>query len=57
MRRRQQAAAGGLVARWPDSLSEAPEIQILGGILEFLEAPDDARSRAKETFVANELVR
>ena len=30
---------------------------MLRGILEFLEAPDDARSKANETFVANELVR
>ena len=52
-----QAAAGGLVGDWPDSLSEAPEIQMLRGILEFLEAPDDARSKANEAFVANELVR
>ena len=52
-----QAAAGGLVARWPDSLSEAPEIRMLRGILAFLEAPDDARSKAKEAFVANEPVR
>ena len=52
-----QAAAGGLVARWPDSLSDAPEIQMLRGILKFLEAPDGARSKANETFVANELVR
>ena len=57
LKRDAQAAAGGLVARCPDSLSEAPEIQKLRGILEFLEAPDDARSRANETFVANELVR
>ena len=52
-----QRAAGGLVARWPDSLSNAPEIQLLRSIMEFLEAPDDARSKANETFVANELVR
>ena len=52
-----QAAAGGLVARWPDSLSDAPEIRMLRGILEFLEAPGDARSKANEAFVANELVR
>ena len=52
-----QAATGGLVARWPDSLSEAPEIRMLRGILEFLEAPDRARSKANEAFVANELVR
>ena len=52
-----QAAAGGLVARWPDSLSDAPEIRMLRGILEFLEAPDNARSKANEAFVAKELVR
>ena len=52
-----QAAAGGLVARWPDSLSDAPEFRMLGKILEFLEAPNDARSKANEAFVANELVR
>ena len=52
-----QAAAGGLVARWPDSLSEAPEIRMLRGILEFMEAPDRARSKANEAFVANELIR
>ena len=57
LKRDAQAAVGGLVARWPDSLSDAPEIQMLRGILEFLEAPDGARSKANETFVANELVR
>ncbi|MCY4589628.1 MAG: UvrD-helicase domain-containing protein, partial [Alphaproteobacteria bacterium] len=52
-----RAAAGGLVARWPDALSDAPEIRMLRGILEFLEAPEEARSKANEAFVANELVR
>ena len=52
-----QAVAGGLAARWPDSLSDIPEIRLLSGILEFLEAPDRARSKANEAFVANELVR
>ena len=52
-----QAAAGGLVGGWPDALSDAPEIRMLRGILEFLEAPDEARSKANEAFVANELVR
>ena len=52
-----QAAVGGLVARWPDSLSDAPEIGMLRDILAFLEAPDDARSKVNEAFVANELVR
>ena len=52
-----QAAAGGLVARWPDALSDAPEILMLRGILEFLEAPEEARSKANKAFVANELAR
>ena len=52
-----QAVAGGLVGHWPDSLSEAQEIRMLRGILEFLEAPEDARSRANKAFVANEPVR
>ena len=52
-----QAAAGGLVGHWPNTLSGAPVIRMLKGILEFLEAPGDARSKANETFVANELVR
>ena len=52
-----QSVAGGLAVRWPDSLSEAPEIRMLCGILEFLEAPEDARAKANEAFVENELVR
>ena len=50
-----QAATGGLVARWPDSLSEAPEIRMLRGILEFLEAPDRARSKANELVRSRDL--
>ena len=52
-----QAVAGGLVGDWPDALSDAPEIRMLRSILAFLEAPDEARSRANEAFVASELVR
>ena len=55
--RDSQAAAGGLVARWPDALSDVPEIRMLRNILEFLKAPDDARKRANEAFVENELAR
>ncbi len=51
------AAAGGLAARWPNALADAPEIRMLRDILTFLEAPEAARSRANEAFVANELVR
>ena len=52
-----EAAAGGLVGNWPDALSDAPEIQLLRRVLEFLEAPEKARSKANEAFVANELAR
>ena len=52
-----QAAAGSLVARWPDALSDVPEFRMLGEILAFLDAPEDARAKANEAFVANELAR
>ena len=52
-----QAAVGNLPGRLPNLLSDDPEIRILRDILTFLEAPDDARSKANETFVTNELVR
>ncbi len=52
-----EKAAGGLAAHWPDSLSNAPEIRMLKEIVEFLHAPEDARAKANEAFVANELVR
>ncbi len=52
-----QAVAGGVAGHWPDALSDTPEIRILRAMLEFLEAPDNARSRANEAFIANELVR
>ena len=52
-----EKAAGGFAAHWPDSLSNAPEIRMLKEIVEFLHAPEDARAKANEAFVANELVR
>ncbi len=52
-----QTVAGGLVARWPQALSDAPEIRMLRDILKFLEAPGDARAKANRAFVGNELVR
>ncbi len=51
-----QAAAGGLVGHWPDALSDTLEIRLLRGILEFLETPGDAKSKANEAFVSNELL-
>ncbi len=52
-----QTAAGGFTARWPEALSDAPEIRMLRDILEFLEAPGEARTKANEAFVVNELAR
>ena len=52
-----QPAAGGLVGHLPNSLSDAPEFRMLRAILDFLEAPGDARSKANKAFVTNELVR
>ena len=50
-------ATGGFAARWPKALSDIPEIRMLRGILDFMEAPGDARVKANEVFVVNELVR
>ena len=50
-------AAGGFAAHWPDSLSNSPEIRMLKTIVEFLEAPEDARAKANDVFIANELGR
>ena len=52
-----KTVAGGLTARWPEALSDAPEIRMLRKILGFLEAPGEARATANEAFVVNELVR
>ena len=52
-----QTIAGGFAGRWPEALSETPEVGMLLGILKFLEAPGDAVTKANETFVVNELIR
>ena len=57
LRRNAKEAAGGFEPRWPGTLSNTPEIQMLKGVLEFLEAPEHARAKANEAFVANELTR
>ena len=57
LERDAQEVAVGFTEHWPEALSDAPEIRMLRNILEFLEAPRDARAKANETFVANELVR
>ena len=50
-------ATAGLVKSWPEILSDAPELRMLGSILAFLESPGDARAKANKTFLANELFR
>ncbi|MCY4098125.1 MAG: UvrD-helicase domain-containing protein, partial [Rhodospirillales bacterium] len=52
-----QTVAGRFAARWPDALSDTPGVRMLRDILKFLEAPGDARAKANEAFVANELAR
>ena len=42
---------------WPQSLASDREIGMLRAILGFAKAPEEARKRANEAFVANELVR
>ena len=49
--------ANEFLARWPNTLSNTPEIRMLKSILELLEAPDRFRVNANEKFVANELIR
>ena len=50
-------AVGQFAARWPDALSDAPEIRMLKATLDFLEDPDRFRTKANASFVANELNR
>ena len=52
-----QNAASQIAGRWPKALADAPEIRMLRETLEFLEAPEETRKRANETYVANELIR
>ena len=42
---------------WPQSLSSDREIGRLEAILDFVEAPEEARRRANEAFVTNEIAR
>ena len=52
-----QTVAGAFPTQWPEALSEAAEVRMLRRVLEFLKAPGDAKAKANETFVTNELVR
>ncbi len=52
-----KTVAGGFAGRWPEALSDVPEIRMLLEILRFLEAPEKARVKANEAFIVNELDR
>ena len=57
VRREAERAVGQFAACWPSAMSDAPEIQMLRAILDFLEDPDRLRTEANATFVVNELKR
>ena len=57
LKRDAESAVDGFEPRWPDSLSGAPEFQMLSAIRTFLKAPDDLREQANKRFVADELNR
>ena len=52
-----EKAAGQFAGRWPNTLSNAPEIRPLRTILDFLKDSDRLRAKANSAFVANELTR
>ena len=57
LRREAESAAGQFTLCWPNSLSNAPEIQMLRTVLDFLQDPKRFRKKVNAAFVANELNR
>lgn len=57
LRNRAESAAGQFTDHWPNSLSDAPEIQMLKKMQDFLTDPEGFRTKANDTFVVNELNR
>ena len=57
LRRDAEKAADQFAGRWPNTLSNAPEIRPLRTILGFLKDSDRLRTKANSAFVANELTR
>ncbi len=52
-----QAAVRSFPGRWPNALAGSRHVRVLRKVLAFLEAPGDIRTKANNTFVANELER
>ena len=53
--RAAQKVADQFAARWPDTLSSAPEVQLLKPIRDLLEGRDPLRVKINQAFVENEL--
>ena len=57
LRQDAQSIAGQFTANWPTTLSDTLEILRLRTILDFLQNPEDFRTKTNATFTANELDR
>ena len=57
LRRDAEAATGGFPGHWPDTLSNTPELLMLLGLRSFLHDPIRFRTKANQTYIANELKR
>ena len=57
LERDAQAVAGQFTSQWPDTLSTSLEIRMLKTTQEYLKDPDGSRTKANETYIANQLNR
>ena len=57
LRRDAKAVTGGLPRHWPDTLSNTSELLMLRRLRSFLHDPIRLRTKANQTYIANELKR
>ncbi len=55
LERDSEAVASQFASGWPDALSSSPEIKMLKTVREYLKDPNGCRTKANETYVANQL--
>lgn len=55
--RAAREATSGFRGRWPDKLSQHPDVRRLEALHAFLKAPERTRAEANRIFVENELIR
>ena len=55
LERDAEVVASLFASRWPDALSNSPEIKMLKTVQEYLKDPDGCRTKANEIYVANQL--